>query len=239
LGDLVSRERLDAVIPVIGIPYISRPDLLARMLETIPRDAVGRIHIIDNSPSDLALRAADDKQLVVTRMHHNMGVAASWNLIIKANPQAAWWAVFNSDLFLESTDLSDLEEAMATNDIVFMGGMHAFGVSRRAIAEVGWFDENFVPAYYEDNDWHWRAQQAGFEVKWLGSPGHFGSHAIRSSTLYAAENRRTFADNGRYYVAKWGGTPSNEVFTTPFDKGGSLRDCTLDITRLAELTWKE
>jgi GT2 family glycosyltransferase len=227
------------VIPVIGIPYLTRPDLLAKMLETIPRDSVERIHIIDNSPPDMALRAADDRQLVVSRMHHNMGVAASWNLIIKANPKAPWWAIFNSDLFLEPEDLTNLEETMRTNDIAFMGGLHAFGVSQRAIAEVGWFDENFVPAYFEDNDWHYRARLAGFEVAWLGSPGHFGSHVIRSSVLYASENRRTFADNERYYVAKWGGGTAAEVFTTPFDKGGSPRDCTTDITRLAELTWKE
>lgn len=228
------------MIPVIGIPYITRPDLLADVLSAIRKDQVGRIHIIDNSAPDLSLRVNnDDPQLCITRMHRNIGVSAAWNIIMKANPMADWWCILNSDVILTDSDLPALEAAMENSECVLAGGMYAFGIKPSAIQKVGWFDESYVPAYCEDIDWVYRAKLLGVNVEQIPGFLHFGSHAIKSNPHFVEENRRSYPQNRRYYERKWGGFVGEEAYTTPFDAGGSPRDWTLDMDRLRDLTWKE
>jgi hypothetical protein len=40
---------------------------------------------------------------------------------------------------------------------------HAFAVTKEAVEAAGTMDENFYPAYYEDIDWRWRINLAGFD----------------------------------------------------------------------------
>lgn len=228
------------MIPVVGIPYISQFDLLARCIISIPYDRAERIHVIDNSSMYGAISYRSDPRVVVTRPDHNIGVAASWNSIIKWNPQARWWFIINSDVAFIPEDLDRLETAMRLHDVVTFSGMHAFGVRASAIQKVGWFDENLHPCYFEDNDWSYRAHLLGVHIEQITPQAeHFGSATIRGDERYRLENNRTFPMNSAYYAQKWGGPVGHEVYTTPFDKGGSPRDWTLDLSRLANMTWKE
>lgn len=227
------------MIPVVGIPYLSNPDLLEQCLASLPRDRVGRVHIIDNSFGGLTIPDVEG-QVVVTRPHHNVGVAQGWNDVIKWNPFARWWFIINADVAFVPDDLDRLEAAMRIHEVVTLGGMLAFGVRASAITKVGWFDENLVPCYFEDNDWDYRCKLLGVHVEKLGPPAyHFGSATIRRDERYRALNNVTFPQNERYYVEKWGGKVDHEVYTTPFDKGGSPRDWTLEMTRLSTMAWKE
>jgi hypothetical protein len=36
------------------------------------------------------------------------------------------------------------------------GGWSIFAINRACVDNVGFFDENFFPAYFEDNDYHYR-----------------------------------------------------------------------------------
>jgi GT2 family glycosyltransferase len=225
------------VIPVLGIPCLNRFDLLERCLASIPGDLCSRIVVVDNGDSDFT---SEDARVHVIRPGHNLGVAASWNLVIKANPKKRWWAMANADVEFSRADLERLIEGMRTHDLTMMGGFLTFGVRASCIAKVGWFDENFVPAYYEDNDFVRRCELVGASITNLPQPTeHFGSATIRSSAFYRTQNDRSFPANQRYYLAKWGGLPEQEVYTTPFDAGGSPRDWTLDMTRLADLSWEQ
>jgi hypothetical protein len=70
-----------------------------------------------------------------------------------------------------------------------------------------------------------------------GGATHVGSAAIASG--FAGENARTYPANRAYYVAKWGGDlRGGETFTTPFDRGGSVRDWALELARVRELAWR-
>ncbi len=230
------------MIPVLGVPYINRPDLLQTMLRSVDVE-VGEVVIIDNSP-DAELRGltGPNKSRVIS-MHHNLGVSASWNLIIKVTPKAPWWFIVNSDIEFYPGELAGVVEAMEGFDgVTTLVGLSAFGISKEAIAKAGWFDENFVPAYCEDNDFHRRCQLTGVEWKDL-EPGskttHGGSQVIGSSPWYRNENNRTYPLNVAYYRQKWGGGIHDaETFTTPFNSGAHPSNWQLDIHRLANQTWK-
>jgi GT2 family glycosyltransferase len=223
---------------VVGIPYISNFDLLEECIGSLK--SASRIHIIDNSPELGRLTYDTDYRIRVTRPWHNIGVGASWNFIIKANPDARYWVIINADLKLGPTALDIFARGMKLYEMMTFRGLHAFAVRASAIQKVGWFDENFVPAYFEDNDWSYRARLLGVHIEQVdGDFEHDGSATIKNDDGYRAENARTFPLNERYYERKWGGSVGHEVYTTPFNQGGSPRDWTLDMTRLANQAWKE
>jgi GT2 family glycosyltransferase len=117
----------------------------------------------------------------------------------------------------------------------------AFGINRAAIGRVGLFDENFHPIYCEDADYEYRLRLA--EVPDIDLPSgathaEGGSVTYRSDPTYARRNAATYPANLAYYQAKWGGPlRGGERFTTPFDAGGSVREWTLDLARLAAQAW--
>jgi GT2 family glycosyltransferase len=224
------------VIPALIVPVLNRYDLLWDMIRSAEADAeIGEIVIIDNG--GLLIEGSPHRVVQPTL---NLGVAASWNLGMKVTPNAPWWAIVNSDIEFAPGDLRGLAHHMETvGSLAFIEGFAAFGIDRGALDKVGWFDENFHPAYYEDNDWGYRAHLAGVERSGLASGvKHVGSQTIGSSALYRQQNIRTFPANAAYYRAKWGGLPGNEVFTTPFDAGGDLRSWQLDVGRLASQQWE-
>jgi GT2 family glycosyltransferase len=82
------------------------------------------------------------------------------------------------------------------------------------------FDESFIPAYHEDNDYHRRLQLAGFGDRIFGVNLpflHYGSATINRSEKAKAAWAPKFAACQAYYVSKWGGLPGHEIFTYPFD----------------------
>ena len=223
------------MIPVLGVPYIARSDLFTETILSID-EPVGDIIIIDNSANGTCPQIDGAHHV---RMFRNIGVAAAWNLIIKSAPKAPWWAIINSDLRFQPGDLARLATAMQDHDFVLLNSMACFAVSQRAIQTIGWFDERFCPAYCEDNDFVYRARLLGIEPHFeLGHFAHYGSATIKSDTHMRDENDRTYAQNVREYIRKWGGIMGKEVYKTPYDEGGSPRDCkTLDMERLNELSW--
>jgi hypothetical protein len=94
--------------------------------------------------------------------------------------------------------------------------------------KVGYFDETFYPAYFEDNDYYWRMClanepiiQASTELFEHGKDGKW-SCTLNSGDENLRKKIQTGCDsNYHYFVAKWGGEPRKEVFTTPFDSGVS------------------
>jgi GT2 family glycosyltransferase len=224
-------------VPVIGVPVINRPDLLVRLLDSI--DEPWPVVVIDNSPGpEIAEAVGDDVRLVCPPS--NLGVAASWNFIIRTHPAEDWWCIANADTVLAPDDLAHLSWEMEKPGPAWVGmngDWRVFAINRACVETVGLFDENYHPIYCEDADYEYRCSLAG--VPWFfidGGATHAGSAAIRSG--YAAANARTYPANRAYYEAKWGGPlRGGETFTTPFNRGGSVADWTLDIARVKELAW--
>lgn len=226
--------------PII-VPCINRPDLLARFLESV--DQPWPVVVIDNSDGPEiheVCSAAGARWLGMGGT--NLGVAASWNLGIRLHPAAPWWCIANADTVLAPGDLHRLAVAMGKPGprwVGMNGDWRVFGINAECVEIVGLFDESFHPCYCEDADYEYRCDLSG--VPWhtiAGGATHEGSAAIRSDERYAAGNARSYPANRAYYEAKWGGPlRGGERYTTPFDRGGSVRDWTLDLWRLRELAW--
>lgn len=221
------------MIPVIGVPILTGPALLEEMIATIDVE-VGEILVIDNGNVVGDLAGA-----TVLKPERNLGVAASWNHIMAIRPDAPWWAMIGYDVLFAKGDLARLTEHMErVGGVGLLAGFSAFGIDHTAIELAGTFDENFHPAYFEDNDYDRRCQLTGVPLH--GLPAgllHRVSSTINNNVVYRTENSRTFPYNAMYYRLKWGGTPRQEQYDTPFDEGGSVKDWVLDEERLVTQAW--
>lgn len=102
-----------------------------------------------------------------------------------------------------------------------------FMINQRTINEVGWFDENFRPGYFEDNDFHHRIHLAGFTTTNMADVPHYhvGSQTQNNANSKApVVTGKAFEANRHYYAQKWGGIPGAETFSTPFNRGQSIKD---------------
>jgi GT2 family glycosyltransferase len=235
----------------IGVPTYNREDLLKRMLRSI--DHPSTIQILDNSPDqmlaadmrlhfkefvpdcyeELTLGSSFNYDAWVTTPRYNMGVAASWNYIIKSNIKDPYWLIVSDDVWFAPGDLAKIVEAADVYaKLGNIGKIHcfsdcAFVMFPHGVRTVGWFDENFYPAYCEDCDWNRRADLLGVkrvDLKGLGM-GHGeevngkmeGSRTVNATPELAQENAKTYERNIWYYIQKWGGRPGEETFLHPFN----------------------
>lgn len=219
-----------ALIPVLGVPVLNRADLAERMLDSVDVDAAETLVILNGNP-DETRSCLEGRHVTYVDPGCNLGVAASWNFIIRARPAAPWWLIVNADIEFGAGDLAHLCTVMEdpAPRVACLFEFGAFAINQAAVDTVGWFDENFHPIYFEDNDYRRRCALAGVSVRSLLSrTRHDNSSTIASG--YARHNERTFPLNLDYYVEKWGGPPNQETVTAP-------RTPLLDRRRLVDNAW--
>lgn len=97
----------------------------------------------------------------------------------------------------------------------------AFMVSRQMWDAVGQFDELYAPAYFEDNDYHYRMDLFGYDAI-VHPPALFFHYG--SGTQNEADEKGQpivpgpqFEKNKAAYAKKWGGVPGAETFDRPYD----------------------
>ena len=166
----------------------------------------------------------------------NRGLATSWNDGIwearRSNADAI--LIVNDDVSLTSDDLLKLAHGCTEHPeagIIVAEGYNIrmkerqilqfaiFGLNPVALDTIGYFDENFVPIYFEDTDYSRRAALAGVKFHNIGETGivHKGSETVGSVPALNAQNHDTFHRNRLYYIRKWGGEPGKETFEHPFN----------------------
>lgn len=120
---------------------------------------------------------------------------------------------------LKSADKGEVGESEGPNFSAYM-------INRRCWEEVGKFDEGFFPAYFEDNDYHYRIKLAGLKAI-VYPPAlffHYGSRTQNESGDIPLVPGSLFEKNRSYFIRKWGGVPGNEAFTHPYnDEDKSIR----------------
>lgn len=97
-----------------------------------------------------------------------------------------------------------------------------FMITKNTIDKIGYFDEQFQPAYFEDNSYHYRCKLlAGNDSAITITQGafyHFGSRtqneAYSGSPVVPGN---LFVANRQRFVKLWGGEPSKETFTHPYN----------------------
>ena len=162
----------------------------------------------------------------------NLGCAVSWNTFLKNYKGIK--IISNDDLTFEPSAIEHLincyNEHKDNPDVgmVTIHGINAhshyccFIVTQAAIDKIGYFDETFYPAYYEDCDYDYRLRMAGLKTIFAdqGTYNHVGSATFKAlNHEQLNKHHETFAKNKNYYEAKWGGELYKETFATPFNKG--------------------
>lgn len=101
-----------------------------------------------------------------------------------------------------------------------------FMITEQTIQEIGWFDTNFWPAYFEDNDYKRRIDLSPYNAYsvWSAEIFHAGSVSQNMIPGQPVVPPWMFEKNRAYYANKWGGWPGFETFDTPFNLGGSIKD---------------
>lgn len=195
------------MIPFLGVAVLNRPDLLHRMLASIDHP-VKHLVIVDNGRClPLGQQVVQNVQHTdVIRMPANLGVAGSWNALVKSSPFAPYWLIVNSDAHFPAGSLARFDAEARPDALVLSGGAPrwcAFALGEQVVSRVGLFDEALHPAYVEDLDFERRVESAGLPIISSGIPVHHdNSSTIGSSPTFRARNDSTFSANHDYYRDK-------------------------------------
>ena len=221
----------------IGIPVLNRGDLLLKLVDSVDVEAeillvVNSIGPVDPSIEDavggLENRERPGVRVQVERIAGNLGVSGSWNLIMER---------FGGDCVISNSDIEFapgvLQQAMARialrKEIVMhhLWAAACFYVTAECPAKLGWFDENFYPAYHEDQEMSLRSVAMNVRrtcVPGIGKEGivHAGSQARKSaSEAVQTYLRKAKGLCGDYLRRRWGALPPPGIGTPekkdPFD----------------------
>lgn len=205
----------------VGIPTYICFDLVDQCIESIlasdwlPR----RIIVLDNSGGKYP--GHPSRRVQVWTPSHNLGAGGSFNFLFPAFDPAPYIQL-NDDIEVAP----DLLRAMlqAEGGVIVGDGTSAgtaIMIRSETWKQVGPFDPQFWPAYYEDNDWFYRASLLGIHAVCPKSGGFRNNGPSATKARMCPEDRavvdQRYAINTGYYRDKWGGPPHQEVFTRPFD----------------------
>jgi GT2 family glycosyltransferase len=225
---------------MLAVPTLNRLDRLTEMLASVAASTrqPDRVLIVNNGKQVTDTIAAEwsrQFELDIFTPQHNLGVAGSVNFAWRNTPDGWFWLHANDDVVLD-TRCIELMVAGAENKISYPehltepfivpehgegSAFTVFMIKGSLSARLGYFDEQFFPAYAEDNDLGRRMNLIG--VTRLIIPGAAYFHHV-SSTLkaYTPEqeiiHHDQFRANVARYIAKWGGEmDKSERFTIPYD----------------------
>lgn len=227
-----SEERLP--IPLLGIPILNQALLLRRLLETLdyPVDVLA---VVDNSsnccgPESEASSALCEeldrikagghpliRSIQIARPFGNLGVAASWNLILSSFPQAPYALIANHDIRFTPGVLAGAAQRLDCRRPQFLSllpppnSFSAFLITCRCWDQLGLFDTNFHPAYCEDLDYRDRIAASASCVDHLDGSFAYAAMAalncshsatINSDASYFQHNQTSHALNRLWYQSE-------------------------------------
>ena len=217
-------------IPFI-MPCLNRFDMFTETVETIDTPII---------------------PIIIDCWRNNRGVSGAWNEGMKrALAMGERYAVIsNDDLKYTPGSLYGIFETLIDSGVSMVSAnqlrlpkrdsqyvqqgvrvgadMFCFAVDIEQLTEVaGWFDENFFPAYFEDNDMHRRMMISGLE-SYINTDHiviHEGSMTQKFNRHDPNVPTERFEAHRGYFMRKWGGNPEEATFQTPFNEPGlTVRD---------------
>jgi GT2 family glycosyltransferase len=205
---------------IIGIPTLNRADLLNEALEKYFEDFKDtEIFIVDNGNQSIITR---EEKFAIYRPTENLGVAKSWNMIMDyANKvDATHVLMLNDDIYLGRTE-HEIKMVMRNNQNADF--IHSFQNWCSYILTVdiwkkaGKFDEEFFPAYFEDNSFDYKMTLINAKKTWTSFLDPFLYRNSMTIAKDPALNNR-FAQNRATYIEMWGGLPTKEIYLTKFNR---------------------
>lgn len=203
----------------IGIPTYNRFDLLHPALLFYIRDyPTTKIFVVDNGKQNISDKIKHPN-IEVIENESNIGVANSWNVLCKKIYEEHDYAIIlNDDIYLGRKDweIDNLLTNYKKDFYVTMQDWCVFILPKSTFKEVGEFDGGFFPAYYEDNDYHYRMKlnnKSFFQIPFLNPFLYQASQTIEKEPSL----RQMIQKNKDRYISKWGGEPKKETFKRPFN----------------------
>lgn len=220
-------KRLAFVIPTMNMIEFTRQAILS-----IPVRIGDVIYVVDNGSTDGTLEWLTAQQKIrdvdITSFGENLGVAKAWNTGLKKAFSEGFdlALVMNNDVILAADTLPALERGHARHGgivsattVASLAALYRFDrnqtyllpvdyscfmLDRRTYEKVGAFDEEFYPAYFEDQDFDCRAEQMGVPRGTLGEAvvTHFVSQTLKSGQLPG--HNADFLRNQKRFLARWG-----------------------------------
>lgn len=230
-------------LPVLGVMVMNGQNLLVEMLCSIdyPVETLVVFHNTDPEDEELSgsvrskiediqlntidLGHSNIKRVVTLYRTNNLGFSAGVNKILLATPKAAFWLLVSNDITFHRGKLRELARNMADANSeqnhtclwALVGDpvspYAAFILTKKSLNMVGYFDENFWPAYAEDCDYTARLIRANCPIIFEINTTRFASHETSSSmknaggkSSYPSQVTRQGPsfNNFDYVIAKWG-----------------------------------
>jgi hypothetical protein len=197
------------------IPYVNRPDLLARAVASVAK--LGPV-IVNNSdePFNEASYTPPVPLTFAQTMNYGLGRAkargAKYCLFLHSDAEAAPGV---GEKLLERCRTEDTVGAKW--GAIFTNYDALVALSVAACRAIGPWDVN-LPWYFSDNDYYRRLRLAGYptlesslEVR------HEPSQTLKADARLAYLNSKTFPLYRTYYEQKWGGPTGRERYAEPWD----------------------
>ena len=205
---------------VVAIPTINRADLLNEALSKYFEDFKNtHIAICDNGKQDIISR---EENFMIYRPQENLGVAKSWNMLMDYSEKigATHVLMLNDDIYLGKNE-NDLNMLIKNDlDADFINSFHnwcSYILRVDIWKKAGKFDEEFFPAYFEDNSFDYKMTLKGAKKSWTS----FLDPIVYRNSMSIAKDptlNQKFMQNREMYVQMWGGLPTQEKYLTKFNK---------------------
>lgn len=189
---------------LIVLPIINNEHLVDRCIASIPDKS--KVLIIDNSPTGFGKKYGCE----IEYHPENIGVGSAWNIGLKRGHE--FTVLLSASMML----YGDIEKWLSHANqwgVYSFHGWHLLAIRKTTVEKIGLIDENFYPAYYEDNDYHRRMLLAGCEFVRIMIDATSAGNAL---SMHAGVNIN-WNKCRDYYVKKWGGLPPDEIFNQPFN----------------------
>jgi GT2 family glycosyltransferase len=205
---------------IIGIPTINRADLLNDALIKYFEDFQNtEIFIIDNGNQDIITR---ENKFAIYRPESNLNVSGSWNAIMDyANRiNATHVLMLNDDVYLGKTEEQILCLIEWNKKYGFFNSYcnwSSFILNVKEFNEIGVFDQNNFPNYFNDNDYFYRMQL--LETKMCYT--HTLDPIVYRNSMTIEKDpslNNNFMQYRQNYIDKWGGLPTHESYIKPFNQ---------------------
>lgn len=203
---------------ILGVLCIRRYDLLDLFVESALRGSrrPDKILLVDNGGRYEGTRP----EVEVIHRGENLGVAASWNKLLRAGA----WIISNDDVQFRHETFAEMAAALEQGDLfVHAGGWALFGQRPEVAERIGFYDERFFPAYYEDADYHVRLVEADIKIRSdvLSEPiQHVQWASAESVEKVNAICRKSFET----FVGKWGAAPEVTLEHVT-ERAAAIRKC--------------
>jgi GT2 family glycosyltransferase len=209
----------------IGIPTISEFEYLNESLNMI-YDILPNIdiYIYNNSHINLLTKLDIKNNVKILGSGFNIGVAGAWNTMLSDMKSNGYqYALMLNDDIKLSKDIVKIYEYVSDGQPKFariLNDWSVFLIHLDIYNKVGIFDENFFPAYFEDCDYNYRLKIAEVNTDF---PKFLIPEVYRTSSSITTNPNlnKNYNQNRLYYINKWGGEPSFEIFIHPFNNNKS------------------